>query len=258
MKDKSNIQSVAKAMELLQVLSSSGSPLTLTAIANMSGYPKSTVFGLLNTMREYDVVYQTMEGKYTLGFRLFEYGHQIERSWDISTVARPYMEHLTHEIGTCVTISVLSGSSVVTLDQVEARDQLRIVSDVGARLPLYCTSQGKVFLSSMSEKEAVNLLKRSELTQFTPHTITDVGKLMEEIEECRKNGYAIENGEYRIGLRSISAPVFNANGDVRYTIGVIGMFRSIHSEEFKQAIEKVCSTASMISIALGHRKKEMV
>ena len=94
------------------------------------------------------------------------------------------------------------------------------------------------------------------MTPFTPHTIIDPAALLQEIALCRANGYAVENGEYKIGLRSVSAPIYTVEGQVRYTIGVIGMFRSVHSEEFCAATEQVCATAAMISAALGYRKKE--
>ena len=84
MTDGNTIRSVAKAMELLQLLSDAGEAMTLTAISERAGLPKSTVFGLLTTMRRYDMVTQTPEGRYALGLRLFEYGRQVERSWDIS------------------------------------------------------------------------------------------------------------------------------------------------------------------------------
>ncbi len=132
MPDGNTIQSVAKAMELLQLLSAGGRPMTLKEITTQAAMPKSTVFGLLTTMREYDVIEQTPDGKYALGLRLFEYGCQIGRSWDISAVAKPYMEHLAADCGVSVMLSICEGSHVITLDQVEARDKLRIVSDVGA------------------------------------------------------------------------------------------------------------------------------
>ena len=154
MVDGNIILSVAKAMELLQVLSQAGRPLSLAELTERCGYPKSTVFGLLTTMRAYDIITQTPGGKYALGLRLFEYGRQVERTWDISLVARPYMEHLSQSTGASVMLSICEGGSVITLDQVEARDRLRIVSDAGARLPIYCTSQGKVFLAHMPRAEA--------------------------------------------------------------------------------------------------------
>ena len=150
MVDGNIILSVAKAMELLQLMSRAGKPLLLKELAALCGYPKSTVFGLLTTMRAYDVVTQIPDGRYALGMRLFEYGRQVERSWDISLVARPYMEHLCRETGASVMLSVYEGGSVITLDQVESREGLRIVSDIGSRLPVFCTSQGKVFLAHMS------------------------------------------------------------------------------------------------------------
>lgn len=77
-------------------------------------------------------------------------------------------------------VSVYEGGSVITLDQVESREGLRIVSDIGSRLPVFCTSQGKVFLAHMSRAGAENLLRSQSLTQFTPHTIMMLGmkKLM--------------------------------------------------------------------------------
>lgn len=256
MVDGNIILSVAKAMELLRVLSQAGKPLSLKELAQQCGYPKSTVFGLLTTMRTYDVITQTAEGKYTLGLRLFEYGRQVERSWDISLVAHPYMERLCRQTGASVMLSICEGDSVITLDQVEARDKLRIVSDVGMRLPIYCTSQGKVFLAHKPPQEVEKLLRQQSMTPFTPHTIIDPAALAQEIQRCRVDGYAIENGEYKIGLRSVSAPIYTVEGNVRYTVGVIGMFRSTHSEEFRTAVELVCAAAGMISAALGYQKQE--
>lgn len=128
-----------------------------------------------------------------------------------------------------------------------------VISDVGARLPVYCTSQGKVFLAAMQESERQKLLAGIHLVQYTPHTITDLAELNRQLRQVRADGYAIENGEYKIGLRSISAPVRTVEGKVRYAVGVIGMFRSVHSEEFHAAVEQVCATAAMISAALGYQ-----
>ena len=119
MPNGNTILSVAKAMQLLQLLSVSGRPLSLKEIAEQAELPKSTAFGLLTTMREYDVISQGTDGKYGLGLRLFEYGCQIGRSWDISAAAKPYMEHLAADTGASVMLSICEGGSVITLDQVQ-------------------------------------------------------------------------------------------------------------------------------------------
>lgn len=255
MTDGNTILSVAKAMELLQVLAEAAEPLPLTVISERAAMPKSTVFGLLTTMRNYDVIAQRPDGKYTLGLRLFEYGCQVSRAWDIAEIARPFMEHLAIQVSASVMLSICEGSHVITLDQVEGREKLRVISDVGARLPIYCTSQGKVFPAAMQESERQKLLVGIHLVQYTPHTITDLTELNRQLRQVRADGYAIENGEYKIGLRSISAPVYTIDGKLKYTIGVLGMFRSVRSEEFRQAVEQVVQTGKMISSALGYQKK---
>ena len=89
MMDGNIILSVAKAMEVLQVLSQAESPLSLKELATRCGYPKSTVFGLLTTMRAYDVAAQMPDGKYTLGLRLFEYLFPKDRAAGVDHVRFP-------------------------------------------------------------------------------------------------------------------------------------------------------------------------
>ena len=147
MTDGNTIRSVAKAMELLQLLSDAGEAMTLTAISERAGLPKSTVFGLLTTMRDYDVITQHADGKYALGLRLFEYGCRASAFWNISSLARPYLEHLAEATGASAMLSTYENGHIVALDQAEGRGSLRIVSAPGARLPLHCTSQGKIVLA---------------------------------------------------------------------------------------------------------------
>lgn len=255
MTDGNTIRSVAKAMELLQLLSDAGEAMTLTAISERAGLPKSTVFGLLTTMRDYDVITQHADGKYALGLRLFEYGCRASAFWNISSLARPYLEHLVNETGASAMLSTYENGHIVALDQAEGRDSLRIVSAPGARLPLHCTSQGKIVLACMSESEAAALLARAPLTPYTPHTETDANALLASLPTCREAGFAVENGEYKIGLRSISAPVFTGGGALKYVVSVLGMFRSVHSDEFAHAERAVVAAGQMLSAALGYPGK---
>lgn len=255
MAESSIVRSVAKAMELLQRLSDSAQPLTLTELARQAGLPKTTAFGLLNTLRQYDAVTQTADGRYALGLRLFEFGCRVSRGWEITGAARPFLEHLAAQTQSSAVLSVHEGGHIITIDQVESASALRVVSDVGGRLPAYCTSQGKVFLASMSRSQVLALLGRQPLTAWTPHTITDPEALLAALEQVRQQGYAVEDGEYRIGLRSISAPVHSVDGAVRCAVGVVGMFRSTRSDEFRQAVRQVVSAGEMLSAALGYQKK---
>ena len=121
MTDGNTIRSVAKAIELLQLLSDAGEAMTLTAISERAGLPKSTVFGLLTTMRDYDVITQHADGKYALGLRLFEYGCRASAFWNISPLARPYLEHLAEATGASAMLSTYENGHIVALDQAEGR-----------------------------------------------------------------------------------------------------------------------------------------
>ena len=216
---------------------------------------KRQVFGLLTTMRAYDVVAQTPDGRYALGLRLFEYGRQVERSWDISLVARPYMEHLCQQTGASVMLSVCESGSVITLDQVETRGSLRVVSDTGSRLPIYCTSQGKVFLSHMSRTGAEALLRSQKMTQFTPHTITDIPALLREADQCRANGYAIDDEENEMGVRCVAVAIPGPDGRAESAFSISGLAPYMTPERIRRVAALALDTRTDILADLGVGRK---
>ncbi len=247
MQEGKTIQSVAKAMMLLDMLSETPAPLTLAEISQKTGWPKSTIHGLLSTMRDYSVIAQDEEGRYMLGIRLFEYGCTLSNSWTIIETVKPYIQHISYSTGEAVFLSILDRGEVITLDRADNRTGLWISAEMGCRLPIHCTSQGKLFLAYMSEPERKNILRRTDMRPYTEHTITTMPELQKELERIRQQGYATENGEYKTGLRSVAAPIFDENGDVRYAIGIIGMFRQIESQQFSNAVSVVLETAKKIS-----------
>ena len=247
------VLSVAKAFRLLDILSEAKAPLSLAELSERSGWAKSTVYGLISTMRESSVIEQQSDGRYFLGLRLFEYGCAVSGCWSVSELSRPYLQHLSSKTGESVFLSVLNRNEVITIDQVQSRAGLRVVSEVGTRLPIHCTSQGKVFLAAMTEPEAKRIFKSRALPAYTPQTLVSWTKMQSELDAIRRQDYAVENGEYKIGLQSVSAPVRDISGQVKYAVGLVGMFRDVQSREFKDAVVLTQGTAAQISTALGYR-----
>lgn len=250
------VLSVVKAFRLLDILSKAKSPLSLAELSERSGWPKSTIYGLLSSMRESSVVEQQPNGRYFLGVHLFEYGCAVSGCWSISELARPFLQQLASKTGESVFLSILNRNEAITIDQVQSRAGLRVVSEVGTRLPLHCTSQGKVFLAAMPESEAMRILKLSPLSPFTPHTLVTWQDLAKDLDAARHQGYAVEDGEYKIGLGSVSAPIRDVSGQVKYAVGIIGMFHRAQSQEFRDALLLTQSTAAQISSALGYREEK--
>lgn len=251
-----HVQSVARAMQLLDCLAKARRPLTLRDISQRTGLAKSTVHGILATMRANSVIEQSEDdGRYRLGIRLFEWGSLVSGSWDIIGIARSHLQDIAFRTGASASLSALSRGSVIIIDQVEPSSAFHVVSEVGSGVPLHSTSQGKLHLSFVSAVERRRLLAEHGMMAFTPHTVVTLEAMDQECEKIRRDGFSVEDGEHHIGLRSVSAPIFDISGNVPYAITVVGMFRRTSSDEFRAAERMVVDAAGEISRQLGYRQK---
>lgn len=246
-------RSLEKALRLLDLLANQRRPMSLAELAQTTGYPKSTTHLLLSTLRSCSYVEQRPDGRYFLGIRLYECGQAVASEWDISAAARPFLERLAAQTGASAVVTWLGGGHILNIEQYAGRSGVQVLSEVGSRLPLHATAQGKLYLSTLSDANACALLRAAGMQAFTPHTLTTQEAVLEQLRQIRQDGCAIENGEYKIGLRAVCAPVHDREGRVRYAIGVLGLFRYVNSREFDAAIVAVRESAQQLSAALGFR-----
>lgn len=246
-----HVQSVAKAVKLINCLAAVKRPLSLQELSQAGGIPKTTAFGLLAPMREAGWVEQNEEGKYRLGIRLFELGSVVSASWDIVPLARPQLQMIALHTGQSAQLSMIDKAEVLLLENADPGSSLRIVSEPGDRLPVHSTAAGKAILAFLAPAQARSILRAAGMQQFTPHTITSMERMEAVLEQIRAQGFAVEDGETRIGLRSVAAPVFDVNGAPRYAVSVLGMFRRTTEPDFQAARELVQSAARFVSKELG-------
>lgn len=250
--EEAKVKSLDKAITLLDILSAEDGGLKLSALSERTGYPKSTIHALLSTMRDRGLVSQLDNGCYTLGIKLFEYGSAVSRGFDIGAMARPYLERLSSLTGSTAVISMIDNRGVVSFDYAFPAGGVRVMPEIGVRLPRHATSQGKLMLAYLPKRTRAQLLKKARLIPFTPHTVTDAQQLERDLDNIREDGMAVEDGEYKIGLRSVSAPVFDSSGEIRYALTAVGFFRRAKSEEFLSAIRDTVEQAKRLSAALGN------
>ena len=254
MENYGKVKSLDKAMDILDVLSKERGGLSLSELSARCGFPKSTTHALASTMRDRGVLRQLSDGNYALGMRLFEYGSAVSRGFDISALARPHLESLSSLTGANSVITLLDGDNAVSFDYAVSSTGVQIIPEIGVRLPLHCTSQGKLLLAYLPENKVASLYRKTQMQRYTPHTIADMDTLLSQLAAIREQGYAVEDGEYKVGLRSVSAPVYDNRGQIQYALTTVGFFRRVSAEDFLSAVEYTVKQALMLSTALGFEK----
>lgn len=253
-KKSSHVQSVERALKLVELLAKERREMSLTEISQKMGWPKSTVHGLLATLRDYDIVEQSAEnGRYRLGVRLFELGTIVAKNWDVRGAAKPAMLQLNAQLGETVQLATDDKGEVLYLEKINSTHLMRIVSEEGARLPMHCSGVGKVLLAYKSDSEVKWIVSQKGLPALTTKTITSLPRLQQELAEIRRNGYGFDNGEIMEGLRCVAAPIRDANSRVRYAVSVSGLYANMQGERLGKIIVALREAADTISHNLGYR-----
>jgi DNA-binding IclR family transcriptional regulator len=238
---------------LLDLLALEKREMSLTEISKALGWPKSTAHGIIATLRDYYYVDQSpVNGYYRLGVRLFELGNVVARSWDIRPLALPAMQNLNNRLGEMVQLATEDQGEVLYLEKLDSTHMMRIVSDIGARLPMHCTGLGKVLLAYKKPSEIKWILNKHGMPQMTAHTITERGALEREFIKIRRQGYALDDREVMEGLRCIAAPIYDRNGGVNYAISVSGFINNMQGPHLDLVREELLRAAASISRAMGY------
>ena len=249
------VNSVERAVDILELISMSDGALGVTEISESLQLPKSTVFRLLSTLSYKGLVKKEEEPrKYKLGIKLFELGSEVFNELELRDEIRPFLAELVKAINETGHFVIEEQGEVVYIDKVESTQTIRQYSRVGRRAPLHCTAVGKAILAFKSQKEIESLIKDRGLAKFTANTITDYEVLKKELSEIRKNGFAVDDEEIQEHLKCVAAPIFNYCGEVVGAISISGPTARMGDEDnMGKVAAKVKETAQTISARLGYK-----
>lgn len=135
-------------------------------------------------------------------------------SLSFAEIARPHMEQLVHELDESSSVSVLDDTDIVYVMRVPTRRIMTITLAVGARLPAFATSMGRILLAALPAEQLEGRLAQIELHKYTQHTITSKQALREDLQRVAHDGFAIVDQELEEGLRSVAVPIRDAAGSV--------------------------------------------
>jgi DNA-binding IclR family transcriptional regulator len=245
------LQSVDRALRSLELIAEAGE-LGVTELGRRLGVHKATASRLAATLAARGLLERDPgTERYRLGFGLIRLAGAAMAGLDLVSSARPALEDLAEETHETVTIGVLSGDDVVSIDQVTGTRSIVSVSWVGKRTPLHTTSTGKVFLAFMPDVERERRLDEP-LDRSTRRTIVDAEQLRAQLAEIRRRGYAQTLEELEEGLNAVAAPVRQADGEVVAALSVSGPAFRMRPVDLPRIGRLTMESADAISRRLGH------
>ncbi|MBK6745321.1 IclR family transcriptional regulator [Ottowia sp.] len=242
---------LVKGLQLLELLSARDGAAGISELADALQLGRSNVHRLLQALVELGYVTQEGErGSYRASLKIWELGARALRRLDFREAAAPAMRQLLAQSNETVHLSVLSGDEVIYIDKLDSPEPVRAYSVIGGRAPAYCVATGKVLLA-WREAPASSLLAVRPLHAHTPSTAPDTAALALELERVRRQGFAINRGEWRASVWGIASPLRSANGRAIAALGISGPAERIRKKGVRQLARLVVDAAALASATLA-------
>lgn len=209
--DPDVIDSVEKALSVMMAFSAENRDLSVSRAAELTGLSRATARRILLTFERLGFAEQS-ERRFRLTPKVLRLGYGYLSSSPWWELAEPHMRALSAQLQESSSLAALDGNEIVYLARVPSPRSVAITLNIGSRLPAYATSLGQVLLASLSDEALEAYLAETELERLTPHTVTDPAQLRELLAGVRTDGYALNDGERELGVRSVAAPIRDRDG----------------------------------------------
>lgn len=247
-----NVQALERALDIIELLSSSNSGMGVTKISNALNLHKTTTHRLLATLVERGYAEKNSSGEYRPGHKLFEVVSIYINSLELLTEARPFVESMASDLGLTAHLGILEGDKVVYIEKMDVMSGLQLYSQKGIHVPSFCSSLGKCLLSNFRKSDLDKVLENTKFTKFTNYTISSLAEMHSEIKKVRKQGWAIDNREYDLNNRCIGAPIYDYSGEIIAAISASGTPDVLTMQRVQEVSDYVVNAASKLSKKLGY------
>lgn len=239
-----------KGLRLLEVLARLQSPAGVTALAMELGIGKSHAHRLLQGLVAAGYVRQDPSGGgYRASLKLWELACAMVSTPGLKSVAEPVMADLLARTRETVHLSVLDGDEVVYLHKLDSPQPVRAYSQVGGRAPAHCVATGKAMLAHQSAEVLQSLSSR--LVRHSSRTVVEPEAFAREMQRVRRQGYAINRGEWRESVGGCAAAIFDASGRAIAAIGISGPMERLRLSTLRAGSADVMRAAAALTRAMG-------
>ncbi len=241
------VQSVMKAIDLLEALAAAGGELGLSELAADVSLPLPTIHRLIRTLVDRGLVRQLPNRRYALGAALIPLA-EAARSM-LSGWAEPVLSHLVETLGETANLAVLDGDRATYVAQVPSHHSMRMFTEVGRKVDTHSTGVGKALLAELGDEEVRRLLARTGMPAKTANTVTDPDVLIEELERIRRDGFTLDREEQEIGVFCIAVPLRRTG----MAISVSGPPPRMSTDLIERAVPALTAAAEELAAQVGDR-----
>jgi IclR family transcriptional regulator, pca regulon regulatory protein len=229
------VQSLARGLRVLRAFDRELPSPSLSQVAERTGLSRAVVRRSLLTLQH--LGYVGSRGRsFFLTPRVLELGYSYLSSLDLTELAQQSIELLSQRVGESCSMAVLDGNDIVYVLRVPVRRVMSVALGVGARLPAFATSMGRVMLADLPDDELAAWLRAQSFRAYTPQTLHTASALKAELVRVREQGYALTSRELEPGLCSIAVPIRAGGGRVVAALNV-GMPYS--EDAAKRAVKQI-------------------
>jgi IclR family pca regulon transcriptional regulator len=247
------LQGLERGLAVIRAFSADAPSLTLSEVARAVGITPATARRILLTLEELGYV-RNDSRRFSLTPRVLALGWAYLSSLDLGELAGPFMEELSAATRESCSIATLDLPDIVYVARVPTSRIMTVALGVGARLPAYPTSMGRVLLAGLADDDLTSYLSTLRTESLTARTVTAPDKLRATIDRARTDGYALVDQELELGLRSIAAPIHNARGRIIAALNVSAhASRSTPTALRTEVLPHLHNAAAQITTALTHR-----
>lgn len=244
------METVIRALKVLKSLANK--PLSVQEVADVMEVHKSTASRLLSSLKKEKFVHLNSNGKYQLGYAIFELSHAWSSNQDVISISAPYLKMLNKETNETIHLAILDEWQIVYINKIDSSKAIKMNSTIGKRAPAYCTGIGKAILAFNSKDQKKTTIKKTEFIRYTDNTITDENKLNSNLDKVVEDGIAWDLGEHEEEIICIAAPIFDRSNEVIAGIS-ISATKVYTSEEVMRSYKGLLlSTCKDISKLLGY------
>jgi IclR family transcriptional regulator, acetate operon repressor len=238
-----SVQSLTRALDLLDHLADAGGRATLSELAGASGLPAASVHRLLATLVAQGHVRREAGRRYALGPRLVRLGDVAGHV--LGEGVGPVLRELVATTGESANLAGLDGDAAVYLAQAPSPHPMRMFTEVGRRVLPHCTAVGKAILAQLPESEVRDLLHRTGMPRHTDNTITTPDDFTAQLHKAEEHGYATDEGEQEVGVRCVAVAVPDAPS--RLAISISGPAGRMTEDLVERAVPLLTQAAKALS-----------